>query len=364
MRNYDMANRLLFVAILLLVVLVALAITYTFLTFGTLGLIGSLLAGPLAIGLTLRFFRGMVVIVQEGTVAVVERMGAFNRLLYPGSSFLLDPFDVVRKTLDVNEQQHEFIADEVLVGSSATPKLRMLIRYRIMRREEDGREIADEAAVYKAAYEVADWKKATEAQAQATLRDVLGETGWRDEFIGVSPAGDTIVPRPRSRLNAKVRFLLDRETQRWGVTVTRCSIQVVHVDPASLDSAFAVRKARRKAEVMRIEAQTEKEVAIRRFEAELAKIKMQAAAIRDGMPTVDFVALKWIEAIERLAQDSQSKWVIPIEFLETVRQITATMQGRTGGLPGPSGLISPPSGPAGGDGSAEEASDEEEGETA
>lgn len=328
MRYYDMVNRLLFVAIILLMVLVALAILYTFLTFGALGLVGALLAIPLIVGLTLKFFRAIVVTVAEGTVQVVERMGAFSRILYPGSSLLLDPFDRIRVTIDTTEQHHEFTADEVLVGSSARPKLRMLVRYRIERRLVDGREIADEQAVYRAAYEVADWKKATELQAQASLRDVLGDTGWRDEFIGITSAGDTIIARPRQRLNAKVRFLLDRETRRWGVTVSRCSIQVVRVTDDDLASAFAIRRARKQAEIARINAQSAKEVAIRTFEAELAKIKMQAAAIRDGLPTVDFVALKWIEAIEQLAKDPQSKWVIPVEFLETVRQITTAMQQR------------------------------------
>ncbi len=338
MRNYDLVNRLLFVAIILLMVLVAMAILYTFLTFGVLGLIGALIIGPASVFITITFFRANTQVVQEGTVKVIERLGAFSRILYPGSSLLLDPFDKVRRTIETSEQLYDFIADEVLVGSSATPRLRMLVRYRILRREVNGREIADEQAIYRATYEVDDWKKATERQAEATLRDVLGETGWRDEFIGITAEGDTAIARPRSRLNAKVRYLLDQQTQRWGVTITRCSVQVLHIDSSSLDSAFAVRRARKRAEIASIDAQSEKEVAIRRFEAELAKIKMQAAAIREGLPTVDFVALKWIEAIERLAQDPQSKWVIPVEFLETVRQITGIMQQRANG-----GLIAPPS---------------------
>jgi len=328
MRNFDMVNRLLFVIIVLLTMLVAMSILYTFLTFGALGLIGGLLVGPATIVVVLRTFRAVTVMVQEGTVQVVERLGAFSRILYPGSSLLLDPFDKVRKVIKTTEQQYEFTADNVLVGSSATLKLRMLVRYRIARRVVDGREIPDEQAVYRATYEVEDWEEATRRQAEATLRDVMGETGLRDEFIGVSPAGDTIISRPRSRVNAKVRFLLDRETRRWGVVITRASVQVLFISDETLNSVFAIRRARRKAEIRRIEAQSEKEIAIRAYEAELAKIKMQAAAIREGLPTVDFVALKWIEAIERLAQDPQSKWVIPVEFLETVRQISAAMQQR------------------------------------
>ena len=146
MRNFDMVNRLLFVAIILLMVLVATALLYTFLTFGVLGLIGALIIGPASVFITIKFFRANTVTVQEGTVKVVERLGAFSRILYPGSSLLLDPFDHVRATIETSEQQHEFLADEVLVGSSATPKLRMLIRYRILRREVDGRESADEEA--------------------------------------------------------------------------------------------------------------------------------------------------------------------------------------------------------------------------
>jgi regulator of protease activity HflC (stomatin/prohibitin superfamily) len=338
MRNFDMVNRLLFLAIVLLMVLVSTAILYTFLTFGILGLIGALIVAPASVFVTIKVFRANTITVQEGTVQVVERMGAFSRILYPGSSLLLDPFDKVRAVVETREQQYDFIADEVLVGSSATPKLRMLIRYRILRREVDGREIADEQAVYKAVYEVEDWQKATQRQAEATLRDVLGETSWRDEFIGVTAEGDTSIARPRSRLNAKMRYLLDQHTRRWGVTITRCSVQVIHVDAGALESAFAIRRARKRAQIASIDAQSEKEVAVRRFEAELAKIKMQAAAIREGMPTVDFVALKWIEAIERLAQDPQSKWVIPVEFLETVRQITGIMQQRAT----PGGLIQPP----------------------
>ncbi len=329
MRNFDMVNRLLFVAIVLLTVLVAVALLYTFLTFGVLGLIGGIIITPAAMIVVLKAFRAMTITVQEGTVQVVERLGAFSRILYPGSSLLIDPFDHVRATVPTVERQYEFTSEEVLVGSSAKLKLRTLVRYRIARRNLDGRDIPDEQAIYRAVYEVEDWELAVKAQAEATLRDVMGETGWRDEFIGVTSSGDTIISRPRSRLNAKMRFLLDRETQRWGVTVTRVSVQIIHVEDKNLDSVFAIRQARKRGEIMRIDAQNEKEKMIRMFEAELAKIKMQAAAIREGMGTADFVALKWIEAIEKLANDPQSKWVIPVEFLQTVRQITSMMQGTT-----------------------------------
>jgi len=328
MRNYDVANRLLFVVIILLMVLVSLAMLYTFLTFGLLGLVAGLVVIPASMYVTIRFFRLRTIVVKEGTVAVVERLGAFNRILSPGSSFLLDPFDSVYKTIETTEQRHEFTADQVYISFSAHAKLRMLIHYRILRRLQDGREVPDEQAVYRAAYETQDWKEATRRQAEATLRDVLGETQWRDEFIGITADGDTIYARPRSRLNARIRFILDRECRRWGVNVTRCSIQVLSVDAQFIQSAFAFPAARKKARLAAIEAESEAAQAIERFRAELAKIRMQAAAIREEVPTVDFVALKWIDAIERLAQDSQSKWVIPVEFLETVRQITASLQQR------------------------------------
>ena len=367
MRSYDTMNRLLFVVIVLLVILVAISLLYTFLTFGILGLIGAAVVTPGAMFVVLKAFRGQTVVVEEGTVKVVERLGAFNRVLYPGSAFLIDPFDHVRTTVDTTEQQHEFTAEKVLIGSSARPTLRVLIRYRIMRRPENGEEIADEQAVRRAVYEVKDWKEATRRQAEATLRDMLGETGWRDEFIGVSPTGDTIIPRPRTYINSRLRFHLDRETRRWGVNVTRCSVQVVDVDQANLDSAFAIRAARRRAELARIQAQSEKEIQIRKFEAELAKIKMQAEAIRQGLRTPDFVALKWIEAIERLASDSQSKWVIPVEFLETVRQITTMMhqqQVASGGFPalGPGQMPPEPEPPEGPEEPGEPEESEEPGE--
>ena len=259
--DLGMLNRLLFMFSIFLAGLVGAVVAFAFFTYGAIGLAVALTSAFGAAVTSALFVRGHSITVAESTVAVVERLGAFSRVLYPGAHFLLGPFDHVRTIVETTEQQHEFIAEKVLIGGSAQPTLCMLVRYRIIRRVEDGEEIADEQAVRRAAYEVKDWKEATKRQAEATLRDVLGETGWRDEFLGVSATGDTIIPRPRTYINSRLRFHLDRETRRWGVSVTRCSVQVVHVDQASLDSVFAIRAARRKAELARILAESEVEIA-------------------------------------------------------------------------------------------------------
>jgi regulator of protease activity HflC (stomatin/prohibitin superfamily) len=324
MRNFDTMNRLLFVIVILLVTLVSVAIMYTFLTFGILGLIGAQIAAPLATYVALKVFKTRSITVTEGTVQVIERMGSFSRIIYPGSSLLLDPFDKTSKTIETGEQECIFDENEVLVGSAATLDFRVLLRYRIMRRMEGKKEIADDQAVYRAAYEVKDWRDATIRQAEATLRDVLGETGLRDEFIGVTNEGDAIVPRPRSQLNAKVRAALDAETQRWGVTITRCSVQITHIEPATLDRVFAVRSAMKRQQIAAIDAETDAAKRIAEYRADLAKITMQARAMQEGS-AVNFVALKWIEAIQQLASDPAAKWIVPVEFMETVRQLSSSL---------------------------------------
>ena len=150
----------------------------------------------------------------------------------------------------------------------------------------------------------------------------------------------------RGKVNATLRQILDDATDVWGVRVTRVEIQ--RVDPprdvveamhqqmraertkraAILESEgvkasdilraegtkqSAILSAEGKAEAMRSVAAAERDKEIMEAEGKARGIENVFKAIHEGNPTSDLVAIKYLEALEKMAQGDANKIFIPYE---------------------------------------------------
>jgi regulator of protease activity HflC (stomatin/prohibitin superfamily) len=206
----------------------------------------------------------------------------------------------------------------------------MIVRYQVKR---TGSGEVDENAVRKAVYGIADWKSATEKQAIATLHNDLGEMKLRGEFLGVAGEGETAELHPRAFVNTRIRDDLNRETERWGIHIKEIYLRIVGMHEGIIRSLFEEGTAKRKATVARIEAEGVRDAALRKVEAEAGKISILSEAIKARLTSQDFIALRYIEAIEKMAADPSTKVLLPYDIFRTLGEVTRTIEG--GGTPPP-----------------------------
>src|SRR5437588_10004322 len=158
-------------------------------------------------------------IAQEYERAVVFRLGRFTSIRGPGLYYLIPLLEWQRKvdmrTVTVNVEPQETITKD-----SVTVKVNAVLWYRI----------TDPA---KAILEVADFRSAVYQVALTSLRNIIGQHVL-DEVL-----------KERDRINEKLRLLVDKDTEPWGVMIEMVEMKDVEI-PQSMQRAMA-----REAEAMR-----------------------------------------------------------------------------------------------------------------
>jgi regulator of protease activity HflC (stomatin/prohibitin superfamily) len=195
-------------------------------------------------------------------------------------------------------------------------------------------------------YNIANFILAVTKLAQTNLRNVIGDMQLDEALTS------------RDAINSQLRHILDDATDKWGVRVVRVEIQRIDPPPEVIHSMHEQMKAERTrravvttadgertANITRAEglqqaailsAQGEKEAAILRADGEAEAIRrlgdaeryrLEAvaageaaatrsvyAAIHDGDPTPDLLAVKYLEALQGVAQGEATTVIVPAEM--------------------------------------------------
>src|SRR3954454_1200593 len=181
-------------------------------------------------------------VAQEYQRAVVFRLGRYQSIRGPGLYYLIPLIEWQRKadmrTVTVNVEPQETITKD-----SVTIKVNAVLWYRI----------TDPA---KAVLEVVDYQSAVYQVALTSLRNIIGQHQL-DEVL-----------KERDSINDKLRAIVDKDTDPWGVLIEMVEMKDVEI-PHGMQRAMA-----REAEAIR-----EKRARIIKAEAELeASIKLGSAA--------------------------------------------------------------------------------------
>jgi regulator of protease activity HflC (stomatin/prohibitin superfamily) len=196
---------------------------------------------------------------------------------------------------------------------------------------EDNVVVAVDAVIYyeatdprRLAYNVADFELAVTKLAQTNLRNVIGDM----QLDGALTSRDEI--------NARLRAILDDATDKWGTRVVRVEIQ--RIDPpkdviaamheqmkaertrraaitrAEGDKQARILEAEGQAEAIERVADAERVRQIRVAEGEAQAITSVFGAIHEGNPTPDLLSLKYMEALEMVANGRATKIFLPTEL--------------------------------------------------
>ncbi len=272
--------------------------------------------------------------IQQSTVGIIERLGKFHSQAQRGINFVVPFIDRLRIVIDLREQVVDFPPQAVITKDNVTMQIDTVIYFQV-------------TDPVRYIYEIADPISAIENLSTTTLRNIIGEMDLDATLTS------------RDVVNTKLRAVLDEATDRWGIKVNRVELKNI-VPPKdiqeSMEKQMRAERERREivlraegektSSILRAEgakqaailnSEGEKEAEIRRAEgqrqsqilqaegeaqailavqqARAAGMKMVFVAIKESDPTKEVVALRSLEALEKMAQGPATKLVLPTEAL-------------------------------------------------
>jgi regulator of protease activity HflC (stomatin/prohibitin superfamily) len=266
-----------------------------------------------------------VVIIQPYEQGLQIRLGQYVGRMNPGFRWIV-PFVSDVTKLDLRTTVMEIPKQEVITKDNSPTNVDAIVYIRVIDPE-------------KAYFEVANYRMATVALAQTTLRGVIGDMELDEVLYN------------RERINTKLRDILDHETDQWGVKVER--VEIKEVDPVeavknAMTEQTAAERARRaailradgekrsailKAEGLRqsmiLEAEGERQSKVLRAEGErlsqILQMQGQAQGLRIlsvGAAPLDKKAITVLslDALKTMASGQATKIIIPFEISQLIRQ--------------------------------------------
>ena len=222
------------------------------------------------------FISNSVKILPEYERGVVFRLGRLRPMDYGPGLFLLIPIVDRMVRVPLRTVVHNVPPQDVITKDNVSVKVNAVVYYRVI----DPR---------KAVVEVEYYPNATSQLAQTMLRSVLGQHEL-DELLS-----------QRERLNATLQQELDRDTESWGIKVSKVEVKDVDLPP---DMQRAMAK--------QAEAEREKRAKIIHAEGEFqASMQLSKAADQISLnPTT--IQLRYLQTLTEIATEKNSTIVFPI----------------------------------------------------
>ena len=257
-------------------------------------------------------------IVPQAEAAIVERLGSYLDTWNNGLHVKVPFIDRVRPYISLKEQVFDFPPQPVITKDNVTMSIDSVVFFRIM-----------DPKLYT--YGVESPILAIENLSATTLRNIIGDLDL-----------DTTLTS-RDTINAKMRAILDEATDAWGIKVNRVEVKNI-IPPAEIQDAMEKQmKAERQRRESILRAEGEKKSAILVAEGEKESAILRADAVReqrireaegeaqalmtvqkaladsirllnDAAPTDKVLAIKSLEALQKVADGKATKLIIPSEI--------------------------------------------------
>lgn len=281
-------KQLIFVLVLILVVVAALAV----LLFRDQVLL-VVLAGIFAIILLFLVSRyDFLLTLKEYERAVIYRFGRVTRVGGPGWTLvipLLESFKIV----DLRSSTIDIPAQEVITKDSIVIKIDTIIYLYVKK---------DPQSVINSVIEIDDYKHGAEQFVLSSIRDSVGAMNLQEVISSVD------------KLNEQVHKRLEKIAESWGVTVESVEIQNIKL-PKELQDALTRQKS----------AEQEKLARMERAKAHSAEIE----AVRDAAEGLSdkAIAYYYVRALEKLGHGKSTKFIFPMELTRLAESISGAKDG-------------------------------------
>lgn len=289
----------------------------------------------------------VVRIVRTSEEQIVERFGRYSKTLSAGLNFINPVTDKVVRSVDLKQQIMDVPPQGVITKDNVTIRIDTVVFYRI-------------TDSLKAVYQIANLNQGIANIAITTIRDIIGKMDLDDTFCS------------RDLINDQLRQILDDATDQWGCKVERVEVKDITPPPdirdamekqmnaernkrakileAEGDKQSAVTRAEGEKDAAILRAEAEKQANIRRAEgikeakmleaagesgairqiaeAKAKEIELVYGAIREARPDEKLVAIKSLEALEKVADGQANKVFIPFDATKTLASVSALFEAK------------------------------------
>lgn len=295
----------------------------------------------------------LIVIVTTGTKIIrpyqkglVERLGKYQRTADSGLTIILPFLEKIIK-VDMREQVVDVPPQAVITKDNVAVEVDAVVYY----------EITDPVKVQ---YNISNFYLAATKLAQTNLRNLIGDLALDESLTS------------REKINTALRQVLDDATDKWGARVTRVELQRIEPPKDVTEAMHRQMKAERERRAVILEAEGTKTAAILKAEgqkqAQILQAEGQAEAIKrvadadkyqkltvaqgeaqavefvfsaihKGNPTNDLIAIKYLEALQRIADGQATKIFLPLEtsgILGSIGGISELLKEKVNGSDGKS----------------------------
>ena len=248
-------------------------------------------------------------IIRPWQKGLVERLGKYQRTADSGLTIII-PFMETLIKVDMREQVVDVPPQGVITKDNVVVEVDAVVYY----------EVTDPV---KVTYNVTNFYLAATKLAQTNLRNLVGDLALDESLTS------------REVINTKLRQILDDATDKWGTKVTRVELQRIEPPADVTEAMHRQMKAERDRRAMILEAEGAKKSAILKAEGQAEAIKKVADAdkyekltvakgeaeaietvynaIHEGNPTNDLIAIKYLEALQKMAEGQATKIFLPYE---------------------------------------------------
>lgn len=293
-----------------------------------------------------------VKVIKQSKVGIVMRLGKFQKKADTGVHFLIPFLDQMAYVIDLRENVVDFPPQPVITKDNVTMQIDTVVYFQV-------------TDPVRYVFEIANPISAIENLTATTLRNIIGELDLDETLTS------------RDLINTKMRSILDEATDKWGIKVNRVELKNImppHDIQVAMEKQMRAERERRESilqaegekqsSILRAEgekqsailrAEAKKEAMIREAEGdkqsrilkaqgdaesirEVAKAKAEGEsvvieqvfkAMKDADIDDNMLALKSMEALEKVAQGKSTKLVLPsdaVNFLGTFKGIKEVMK--------------------------------------
>jgi regulator of protease activity HflC (stomatin/prohibitin superfamily) len=281
-------------------------------------------------------------VIRQQRVAVIERLGKFNRTLEPGPHLLVPIVDKVRYNIDMRENVVPFPPQGVITEDNLMVNIDSVIYFQVI-------------DPVRAAYEAQDYIKAIEQLTMTTLRNIIGGLDLERALVS------------REEINTKLRIVLDEATGKWGIKVNRVELRAVD-PPATIRDAMekgaraerdkrasiliaegqrqssilsaggekesAILRAQGDREAAVLRAQADRQAQMLRAEGEAQAITTVFNAIHAGEPDQALLAYQYMQMLPSIARgDANKVWIVPSELNDALKGLGSAVGQASSAIP-------------------------------
>ena len=290
---------------------------------------GGMVVGVIVAILFIVLILANIKIVPQATTFIIERLGTYRTTWETGFHIKVPFIDRVAKKISLKEKVADFAPQAVITKDNVTMQIDTVLFYQIV-----------DPKLYT--YGIERPIVAIENLSATTLRNIIGDLELDQTLTS------------RDIINTRMREILDEATDPWGIKVNRVELKNI-IPPKEIQAAMekqmkaerekrekiliaegekesAIRVAEGEKEAAILRAEAKKQAAIKEAEGQAQAILAVQEATAKGLQMIKdvgaddgLIAIKGLEALEKVGQGASTKIIIPSD-LQGIAGLTTTIK--------------------------------------